>query len=486
MQQRTKHPCRHAHTRVINPPYLTLAPCSFDGLLNLEGFKVKTPGQDTVLDMGHAYGKVQELKTRNRTDTVAGASSTKSNTYQYDAETRLTSAVTDSGGLFGVDTETFTLDLVGNRTAHSRQTGAWVYDSNNRLIKRGNGACASSGVVCYDWDEAGNQVKKTEGAKVTQFGYDVLNRLTDVKNGAGQLIARYGYDPQGRRVWKEQYRDFAGVALSQGKRAYFLYADEGLIAESVQAIRLDASGEVSAVGVPKISAQYGVKPESPFTTGVLFIKTMDLNGKDVVAYYHHDHLMTPVQATDKNGKVVWAAAYEAFGRAVVTTFNGEGIVSNLRFSGQYIDNEIGLHYNLTRYYDGLIGRYLVGDQIGLRGGINTYTYTMNRPTLYIDPDGRFAIALPVLIPVLIVGCILSPGCRDFFTPKTPPRWDPPPIYPPIYPPEPWPDDSKGQCIRLYVLCQDFSWSGNCENCMRRCIAEKEWPFHLCEGTKCQK
>ena len=59
--------------------------------------------------------------------------------YQYDSQTRLTQATTSAGGLFGNDTKAFTLDAVGNRIAHSRVAGAWVYDANNRLTKLGNG-----------------------------------------------------------------------------------------------------------------------------------------------------------------------------------------------------------------------------------------------------------------------------------------------------------------------------------------------------------
>jgi hypothetical protein len=49
--------------------------------------------------------------------------------------------------------------------------------------------------------------------------------------------------------------------------------------------------------------------------------------------------------------------------------------------------------------------------------VNTYAYVDGRPAEYIDRDGQMAQALPALIPVAIIGCILSPGCRDLFTPR---------------------------------------------------------------------
>ena len=65
---------------------------------------------------------------------------------------------------------------------------------------------------------------------------------------------------------------------------------------------------------------------------------------------------------------------------------GHKYSQNLRFQGQYLDRETGLHYNTFRYYDPDSGRFTQHDPIGLMGGLNLYQYAPN--TLgWVDPLG---------------------------------------------------------------------------------------------------
>ncbi|WP_239384242.1 RHS repeat-associated core domain-containing protein, partial [Delftia tsuruhatensis] len=59
---------------------------------------------------------------------------------------------------------------------------------------------------------------------------------------------------------------------------------------------------------------------------------------------------------------------------------------NLRYQGQYLDRDTGLHYNTFRYYDADTGRFLCQDPIGLAGGMNLYQYAPNALD-WIDPWG---------------------------------------------------------------------------------------------------
>ena len=95
--------------------------------------------------------------------------------------------------------------------------------------------------------------------------------------------------------------------------------------------------------------------------------------------------------TDSNGDTVWRGASSAWGRSLreSTPVNWD-TPQNLRFQGQYLDRETGLHYNTFRYYDPAGGCYTQMDPIGLLGGLNTYTYVVD-PLGWVDPLGLSCI-----------------------------------------------------------------------------------------------
>jgi RHS repeat-associated protein len=121
---------------------------------------------------------------------------------------------------------------------------------------------------------------------------------------------------------------------------------------------------------------------------------------------HTDHLGTPRSITDDTNKVVWQWAYSAFGdnkptgilkattnsKAAITnspkllTATSPSFAVNLRFPGQYWDEESKLSYNYFRNYQPNQGRYTQADPIGLEGGWSRFGYVSANPLMFIDPD----------------------------------------------------------------------------------------------------
>jgi RHS repeat-associated protein len=161
------------------------------------------------------------------------------------------------------------------------------------------------------------------------------------------------------------------------------------------------------------------------TYGVLSadaIRLVPLSTTQSLHYIHSDHLGTPQILTDQNQHKVWEATYDPFGKASIAT---EIVVYNLRFAGQYFDQETNLHYNWFRYYDPSTGRYTQSDFIGLGDGPNTYAYVANNPLIYIDPDGQSKKKLAEFI-LSIVLTIGGDGNGDGKPGGSPGRRDPTP------------------------------------------------------------
>ena len=114
-----------------------------------------------------------------------------------------------------------------------------------------------------------------------------------------------------------------------------------------------------------------------------------------IYHYHCNHLGTPQELTNQDGDVIWLSYDRAWGGSFDTIYKQQFIdnfsldeneLQPIKFQGQSLDTETGLHYNRFRYYDSDVGMFIQRDPIGLLGGNNVFQYAPN-PVGWIDPWG---------------------------------------------------------------------------------------------------
>jgi RHS repeat-associated protein len=269
--------------------------------------------------------------------------------YEYEANGQLRSR--DTGSLVG--SEEFRYDAAANRLDFNARQFAKFRD--NRITHWRNHE--------YRYDPWGNLIEKQSGhSKLQTFVYDCENRLVRAEtyvNGMLESTGQYRYDSLGRRVAKQ-------VEISgEVEQKRFLW-------QGLRMLREETPGQ---------SILYLYEPGSYAPLA----RVDQAEGEEQKLYYFHtDQIGTPLELTDSDGQIVWQATYRSWGEMDYLVVNV--IDQNLRFQGQYFDDETGLHYNTFRYYDPQSGRFISQDPVGLLGGANLYRYAPN-PCTWIDPWG---------------------------------------------------------------------------------------------------
>ena len=344
---------------------------------------------------------------------------------------------------------TFSAVKLGSKTFTSEYhfaAGGYGTGSVTNLVS----SITQPGYNCgYGYDDNGNIASATLNGKWTGYTYDELGQLiqvndhSDTRSGSDGTTWTYSYDLGGNILQKQRfaYKD----TTTPLETVTYTYGDanwrDKLTAVNGNAIRYDAIGNPLSDGTWTYTWQNGRQLQKMQKSGVTaeFVYNADglrvqktvngvvtkytLHGKNVVhmtsgadelhffydaqnrqavvvyngvPYAYVKSLQGDIVAIlDENGNTVVSYGYDAWGAPLWCT--GElaetlGKVQPFRYRGYVFDEETGLYYLRSRYYNPQQLRWINSDNIiAVNSGFtaaNNYVYCGNSPINRYDANGR--------------------------------------------------------------------------------------------------
>ena len=336
---------------------------------------------------------------------------------------------------------TFSAVKLGSKTFTSEYhfaAGGYGTGSVTNLVS----SITQPGCNCgYGYDDNGNIASATLNGKWTGYTYDALGQLiqvndhSDTRSGENGTTWKYTYDLGGNILKKERFA-YADTT-NPLETVTYTYGDanwrDKLTAVNGNAIAYDAIGNPLHDGTWTYTWQNGRQLQKMQKSGVTAVvynadglrvqKAVNgvatkytLHGKNVVhmtsgtdelhvfydaqnrpavvvyngtAYAYVKSLQGDVVAIlDENGNAVVSYGYDAWGAPLWCT--GElaetlGKVQPFRYRGYVFDEETGLYYLRSRYYNPRWGRFVNADGAIIQK--NLFAYCSNGPIVGYDPSG---------------------------------------------------------------------------------------------------
>ena len=337
---------------------------------------------------------------------------------------------------------TFSAVKLGSKTFTSEYhfaAGGYGTGSVTNLVS----SITQPGCNCgYGYDDNGNIASATLNGKWTGYTYDALGQLiqvndhSDTRSGKNGTTWKYAYDLGGNILKKERFA-YADTT-NPLETVTYTYGDanwrDKLTAVNGNAIAYDAIGNPLNDGTWTYTWQNGRQLQKMQKSGVTaeFVYNADglrvqktvngvatkytLHGKNVVhmtsgtdeLHFFYDAQNRPavvvyngtayayvkslqgdiVAILDENGNTAVSYGYDAWGAPLWCT--GElaetlGKVQPFRYRGYVFDEETGLYYLRSRYYNPRWGRFVNADGAIIQK--NLFAYCSNGPIVGYDPSG---------------------------------------------------------------------------------------------------
>ncbi len=372
------------------------------------GYGIKINGAQKIAYEYDALGRV--IRTHNHFSDMN--TSTQEYTYVSGKEAGVTTNLVASVRE-GNRAESYTYDACGNvetmveRSADgSERKIRYYYDALNQLVREDNQK--QNQTICYTYDVGGNMVRRdeyryTENPVITEaprksdtFKYQTGGWRDQLRFYNGQAIT---YDAMGNPLqylgmqmeWEKghQLRHITGAGLDM----YCMYNDSGKrIRKTVNGVTTDFYLDGSAILMQTSSDGSRIDFFYDDKGNVFAMKYQN------EMYFYRKNLFGDILGIlDSHGTELVKYEYNSWGKLLNLTdysSNGLGRRNPFRFKGYYYDEELGMYYLNSRYYDPETGRFVNADDFEMIDGSNhhilennLFAYCFNNPANMIDDTG---------------------------------------------------------------------------------------------------
>ncbi len=343
-------------------------------------------------------------------------------------------------------------DTLGRLTKKTVNAGANSYETSYNYVP-GNvtGATTSklssisnNGIpIEYQYDANGNITKITEDGMENRYYYNELNELIEEDNktldksivysyGLGgniigkiemaygteepETIITYGYDS----TWKDKLTSYNGKPITYDEignpltyDGYTYSWEEGRKLKSIIGNGQNISYKYNDVGIRTEKKVDGITTKYYLSGNRVILEdngtdklyytydsndnlvSMNLNGLEY--YYIRNGQGDIIGLFDSSGTEVVRYYYDSWGKLISiegTLKDTVGIKNPYRYRGYRYDNETGLYYLQSRYYNPEWGRFINADSLGGEIGEllshNVFAYCFNNSVNMSDPTGQLA------------------------------------------------------------------------------------------------
>ncbi len=287
------------------------------------------------------------------------------------------------------ESKAYTYDLLNRITTMQSATEnqSFVYDDSHYSNSMREKVSSINGKIQFSQynnklnsytDDKSHHVEYDSNGNVTKLGemtlsYDAFNNLIKVSK-AGKPVAEYQYSPFNQRV----------IKVVDGKKTIFIYDQLGKLIEIIA-------------------------PHSITVTDIIYLDDQPIaqivNGS---TYYFMNHAnTTPMYLLDQQGRESWRANIKPF------EIDANGIVEqNLRFPGQYYDEETGFYYNNARFYHPKLAQYLQPEPLDILSGGSQYSYAYAGYNV-IDVTGENPVVVARIVVVAVLKFVWKPIATAF-------------------------------------------------------------------------